>query len=89
MTFNWSFGTYYASTNEDALRAYVETTDGTRTPVFERLGTSGGRVATWATTRVALAPWAGQTIRIVFAATDAGPDSFVDAGIDDVRIERH
>ena len=35
-----------------------------------------------------MTPWAGQTIRIVFEATDAAPDSLVEAGVDDVRIER-
>ena len=55
--------------------------------MFERRGAPGGRVARWATARVPLAAWGGQSIRIVFAATDGGPDNLVDAGVDDVRVE--
>ena len=32
--------------------------------------------------------WSGQTIRIVVQATDGGHDSLIEAGIDDVRVER-
>jgi len=35
-----------------------------------------------------MTPWAGQSVRIVFEATDGGVDSLVEAGVDDVRIER-
>jgi murein tripeptide amidase MpaA len=87
LTFAWSFGTWYASTAEDAFQAFIEAGDGTRTLVFERRGARGGRVAAWATARVPLSAWGGQTIRIVFAATDGGRDNLVDAGVDDVRVE--
>ena len=32
--------------------------------------------------------WAGHTIRLRFEALDGGPDSTVEAGIDDVHISR-
>jgi hypothetical protein len=35
-----------------------------------------------------MTPWAGQTIRLVLSATDAGPDNLVEAAVDDIRIER-
>jgi hypothetical protein len=35
-----------------------------------------------------MAPWAGQRVRLVFVARDAGSASLVEAGIDDVRIQR-
>ena len=35
-----------------------------------------------------LAPWAGQTIRLVVAATDGGVDSLVEAAVDDIRIRQ-
>jgi hypothetical protein len=87
LTFAWSFGTWYRSTTADAFQAFVEAADGTRTLVFERRGAPGGRAASWATARVPLTAWNGQSIRIVFAATDGGADNLVDAGVDDVRVE--
>ena len=42
----------------------------------------------WTKAGVPLTNWAGQTIRIVFTATDGGPDSLVEAGVDDVRGSR-
>ena len=38
------------------------------------------------TVTVSMAPWAGQTVRIVFAAQDRGNASTVEAAVDDVRI---
>jgi hypothetical protein len=35
-----------------------------------------------------MAPWAGETVRIVFAAADRGRASTVEAAVDDVRIRR-
>jgi hypothetical protein len=35
-----------------------------------------------------MTPWAGQTVRIVFAAADRGGASTVEAAVDDVRISR-
>jgi hypothetical protein len=32
--------------------------------------------------------WAGQTVRIVFAAADLGHASTIEAAVDDVRITR-
>jgi hypothetical protein len=37
---------------------------------------------------VSLAPWAGQTVRVVFVATDAGSESLIEAAVDDVRVTR-
>ena len=42
--------------------------------------------AAWASASVSMAAWAGQTIRLVVAATDDGPDSLVEAAVDDIRI---
>jgi hypothetical protein len=35
-----------------------------------------------------MTPWAGQNVRIVFSATDAGSASTLEAAVDDVRITR-
>jgi len=88
LTFRYYLAHRYASTTADALRAFVETEDGTRTQVLQELGGSGTDGAAWATARIAMTPWAGQTIRLVFTATDGGADNLVEAAVDDVRIER-
>jgi hypothetical protein len=59
-----------------------------RTLVFREEGSSFLDQASWRKGGAPLQKWAGQTIRIVFAASDTGGDSLVEAGIDDVRIER-
>jgi carboxypeptidase T len=76
------------SSAADAFRAYVEDGTGARTLVLEELGGPEADVAAWATARIPMSPWAGQTIRLVFEATDGDVDSLVEAGVDDVRIER-
>ena len=74
---------------DDWLRAWVEAADGTRTLVFEELGAAEQDAAAWAPARIAMDPWAGQTVHIVLGAADGGADSLVEAAVDDVRIERH
>jgi hypothetical protein len=88
LAFRYYLAHQLGSSTADSFRAYVEDAAGTRTRVFEELGGPEVDAAVWATARVPMAPWAGQTIRIVFEATDAAPDSLVEAGVDDVRIER-
>jgi len=87
LTFRYYLANQFGSA-EDAFRAYVEDAAGTRTLVLEELGRPEVDAATWASARVAMTPWAGQSVRIVFEATDGGVDSLVEAGVDDVRIER-
>ena len=73
---------------DDWFRAWVEAADGTRTLVLEELGAAEMDAAAWAPARIAMDPWAGQTVRIVLGAADGGTDSLVEAAVDDVRIER-
>jgi hypothetical protein len=75
------------SSRADSFRAFVEV-GGVQTQVFRDLGTATLAGAKWRQAGVPLAKFAGQTIRIVFTATDGGPDSLVEAGIDNVRIEQ-
>ena len=42
----------------------------------------------WTSAAISLTPWAGQTVRIVFVATDVGAELAVEAAVDDVRITR-
>jgi hypothetical protein len=56
--------------------------------VFEELGAAEDDDASWGSGSVSLADWAGQTVRLVFSATDDGTDSLVEAAVDDVRIRQ-
>ena len=44
--------------------------------------------AKWHRLAVPLTTWAGTSVRIVIVATDGGPNSEVEIGIDDIRVER-
>jgi hypothetical protein len=89
LTFRYTFAHSAKATTDDALRAFIEAEDGTRTPVLEVLGAPVDRDAVWATASLA-APtaWAGQTVRLVFQAVDGGTANIVEAAVDDVRIRR-
>ena len=72
----------------DSLKAFVEDDAGNRTLVWSRDGSAGTVRATWRRAAAPLTPWAGTSIRIVIQASDAGPDSLVEAAVDDIRVER-
>jgi hypothetical protein len=88
LTFRYSFAHDDKSSAEDSFQVLVQTQDGTRTPVFTVAGTAVNVNASWASGSAQLTPWAGQTIRIVVAATDGGAASLVEAAVDDLRIRR-
>jgi aminopeptidase S len=88
LTFRWFFGTYYNSTAHDYFRVLIEGANGARTRVLVQTGTPRGLVAQWRTATVSLNAWANQRVRVIVEATDGGPDSLVEAGIDDVRVQR-
>ena len=86
LTFRYYLAHNAASGPEDALLVLVEAEDGTQTQVFAETGAPNDDDSTWGFGSASLAPWAGQVIRLVFTATDDGPDSLVEAGVDDIRI---
>jgi hypothetical protein len=88
LTFRYYFAHSSNSSSADAFRAYVEAADGTRTLVREELGAANTDLPAWIGVSVPMTPWAGQTVRIVFAAQDRGVASTVEAAVDDVRITR-
>jgi hypothetical protein len=63
--------------------------DNTATTVLLERAAANDDDAAWATASVLLDAWAGSTVRIRIQATDAGAESLVEAGIDDVRITRN
>jgi len=88
LTFRYYLAHSSNSSSADYFRAYVETPDGHRTLVRQERGAANTDLPAWATATIAMTPWAGQTIRIVFAAADLGSASTVEAAVDDVRISR-
>jgi hypothetical protein len=88
LTFRYYLAHDARSSADDWLRVWVEAEDGTRTQVFEELGAANDDDAAWASASIPMAPWAGQTVRIVIGAADGGRGSLVEAGIEDVRIRR-
>jgi hypothetical protein len=85
LTFRYYFAHGSNSSSADSFRAYVEV-GGVRTLVFRKLGSPLLVPGKWRNVGVPISGFAGQTIRLVFTATDGGPDSLVEAGLDDVRI---
>ena len=76
------------SSSADYFRAYVENAAGVRTVVRQEVGAANTDLPAWKTATISMTPWAGQTIRIVFAAADRSRASTVEAAVDDVRISR-
>ncbi|HET9852256.1 MAG TPA: M14 family zinc carboxypeptidase [Candidatus Limnocylindrales bacterium] len=89
LTFSWYLAHSAASSSRDSFRVYVvNTATGTRTKVLEKLGRAVDLDAAWRVSSVSLSRFAGQTIRLLFVATDGSPGNLVEAGLDDVRIQR-
>ncbi len=88
LSLRYYFSHRAGSSTADWFRVWVEAADGTRTLVFQRVGTALNRNAAWASARISMTRWAGQTVRIVLGAADVGRGNLVEAAVDDVRIER-
>jgi aminopeptidase S len=88
LTFRFYLAHSSNSSSADRLETYIEQEDGTRTRVHFEVGAANVDRPAWSTASIPLTPWAGQTVRVVFVATDAGAGSVVEAGIDDVRVTR-
>ncbi len=88
-TLTLSFSFYFAhlnnSSNVDFFRVSI-VSGATTTQVFQELGAATNDAATFATQSVSLSAFAGQSIRILIQAADAGGASLVEAAVDDVRI---
>jgi hypothetical protein len=87
-TITLSFSYYFAhgsnASTADFLR--VSIVAGGKTTVFQELGAANDDDAGWAAASVDVTAFAGQAIRILIEAADAGGASLVEAAIDDVRI---
>ncbi len=88
LTFRYYLAHASNSSAADTFQAFVEESGGARTLVRAEVGAANTDRAAWTSASISLTPWAGETIRIVFVATDGGPESLVEAAVDDVRITR-
>lgn len=86
LTFSYTFAHGDNSSTADFLRVHV--LDGTtKVKVFEKLGTSGVKVAgAWQTATVDLAQFAGHNVKLVVEAADADTVSLWESAVDDVRV---
>ena len=88
LTFRYYLAHASNSSSADYFRAFVEDESGARTQVRQELGAANTDRPAWASASIPMAPWAGQTVRIVFEAADLANNSTVEAAVDDVRITR-
>ncbi len=89
LTFRWLFAhPAGSSSGADHVQAIVEAGDGTQTVVWERLGSTAAVAGSWRSASLNLDEWKGQDIHLRFEALDGGPDSIIEAGVDDVRVTR-
>jgi hypothetical protein len=86
LTFSYYLAHGSNSSSADFLR--VSIVNGSKTVVLEELGAAADDDAAWAQATVDLSAFAGQAIRILVEAADAGGASLVEAAIDDVKIIR-
>jgi murein tripeptide amidase MpaA len=88
LVFSASFSYGSNATSADWFRVWIETEDGTRTLVHQRVAAPRYRYAAYTEVRVSLTTWANQAVRVVIGAGDVGRDSLVEVAVDDVRVER-
>ena len=85
-----SFLYYFAHTNSSYIDNFTVSIEagGTRTEIYRENGTHLLDPARWARVTRPLTAWAGQSVQIVFQASDVGTNNLVEAAVDDVRIEQ-
>ena len=89
LQFRWTFATGAGTVAGDELRVEVlDVGAATATTVFVVPGSATQRNAGWHLASVDLSAFAGRTIQLRFSANDAGSNSLVEAGFDDVRVTR-
>ncbi|MCS1352166.1 M14 family zinc carboxypeptidase [Mechercharimyces sp. CAU 1602] len=87
LSFAYYFSYYSNASSDDYFR--IKLIDGNnQTTLFEERGASSNRDASWSTRDLDLSAYAGKTIRLQIEAADAGSASLVEAGFDDLLIEK-
>jgi hypothetical protein len=88
LTFRYYLAHMNNATSADYFRVRVVGANGTPQTVFTRPGGASALGAVWTTQSVNVSAFAGQTVRLLIEAADAGTASLVEAGVDDVVIRR-
>jgi aminopeptidase S len=84
LTFSWYLGHLNNATSADYLR--VRVAGSTTTTVLNQTASATNRSATWQTATINISAHAGQTVRILIDAADAGTASLIEAGVDALKI---
>ncbi|MFC6880218.1 MULTISPECIES: M4 family metallopeptidase [Actinomadura] len=87
LTFSWYLAHLNNSGSTDYLRVRVVGPNGTST-VLNQAASAANRAGSWQNATYDLSPYAGQSVRIVVDAADAGAASLVEAGLDNVKISK-
>jgi aminopeptidase S len=87
--FRYYFSHGAASDVRDELRVQIVRDDGTVATLFHEQGRARDDVAAWATANVSIpAAFVGSTSHLLISASDRGPASTIEAGVDDVSVMR-
>ncbi|MFB4308427.1 M28 family metallopeptidase [Actinomadura sp. GTD37] len=85
VSFSWFFAHLDNSSSADYLRVRIVGPDGSAT-MLDQPGAAANRAGAWRTQTADVSGYAGQTVRILVEAADAGSGSLVEAGLDDLKI---
>jgi aminopeptidase S len=87
LSMSWYLAHGTNASSADFFRVSIVHNGGT-TAVFTQAGAATNRNGAWTTGTWNVSAYAGQSVRILIQAADAGTASLVEAGVDDVRITR-
>ncbi len=85
LSFSWFFAHLNNSSADDRYRVRVVGPNGSTT-VLDQAGAAVNRAGSWQTQTANVSAYAGQTVRILVEAADAGSGSLVEAGLDNLKI---
>ncbi|MFG2084646.1 MULTISPECIES: M28 family peptidase [unclassified Spirillospora] len=87
LSFAWYLAHLDNSSSSDFLRVSVVGPNGSTT-VLNQAGAATNRSGNWQTHSADVSAYAGQTVRILVEAADAGTGSLVEAGLDNITITK-
>ena len=85
LSFNYYFSYSSNASSSDYFRVSV-ITGSSQSTVLSETGTNSNRSASWTPYSTNISAYAGQNIRLLIAASDAGSPSLVEAAVDDITL---